>query len=126
MAGAQEGLESTETVARRLEKIFIGTRKRDGQMVGVTVNFRISMTGFDDGTADIRWSLYSAKSDVPVPRDWLRLRPALSLRGEAPQDSGSDEFWVPIPNVKGPFFVRLGVYDEDNQRLDYADTARFR
>ena len=103
MAGAQDGLESAEIVARRLEKIFIGTRKRDGQMVGVTVNFRVSMTGFDDGTADIRWSLYSAESGVPVPRDWLRLRPALSLRGEAPRTQGATSSGSPSQTSRVPF-----------------------
>jgi hypothetical protein len=129
----EEGLVSPEAVARRLTEIFHGTRTRPvlpdrgkRQMVGVTVNFKISMTGFDDGTADIRWSLYSAKSGVPVPRDWLRFRRALSLRGEAEKDSASSEFWVPVPKATGPFFIRIGVYDEHDTRLDYADTPHFR
>jgi hypothetical protein len=124
--GDEDAPESSEQVAQRLEKIFTGTRKQDGQIIGVTVNFTVSMTGFDDGTAEIRWSLHAAKSGVPVPRDWLRLQPALSLRGEADRDSASDDFWVPIPMIKGPFFVRVGIYDDDGQRLDYADTERFR
>jgi len=129
----QEGPLSAETVARRLRKIFNGTRTRPlspaggkRQMVGATVNFNVSMTGFDDGRADVRWSLYSAGDNALVPRDWLRTQRALSLRGEANKDSASGEFWVPLPKAKGPFFIRLGVYDDDNTRLDYADTPRFR
>jgi hypothetical protein len=120
-------------VARRLARVFDRTRTQPAlsdpgkrELVGVTVNFNVSMTGFNDGRVDIRWSLYRAGGGGVVPRDWLRNQRAVSLRGEAEQDSGSDQFWVPLPSVKGPYFIRLGVYDEDDTRLDYANTPRFR
>jgi hypothetical protein len=48
------------------------------------------------------------------------------LRGDVNRDSGSGEFWVPIPQLRGPFFIRVGVYDDHGTRLDYADTRHFR
>ena len=124
---------SIPEVQAQLAKVFRGTRtaparsdpsKRD--LVGVTINFNVSLTGFDGESADVRWSLYSKSAQRPVPRDWLRNQRALLLRGEAEKDKGSGEFWVPIPEVKGPFFIRIGVYDGDGTRLDYADTPSFR
>ena len=94
-------------------------------MVGVTVNYNVTMKGFEDDTVEIRWSLYSAKSSVPVPQDWLRTRTALTLQGQAPEDSGGDPFWVPIPRRQGRYFIRVSVHDENDTRLDYADTPRF-
>ena len=91
----------------------------------MTINFNVALTGFDGESADVRWSLYSKNGQRPVPRDWLRNQRALLLRGEAEKDTGSGEFWVPIPEVKGPFFIRIGVYDADRTRLDYADTPSF-
>jgi hypothetical protein len=92
--------------------------------VGVMVTFNISLTGFDDDRTDVRWSLYSAGAGSVVPRAWLRSQLALSLRGTADDDGGSFDFWVPLPRKPGPYFVRLGVYD-DNTRLDYANTGPF-
>jgi len=129
--GAQD--VSVPLVQTQLAKVFRGTRtaparsdpsKRD--LIGVTINFNVSLTGFDGESADVRWSLYSKSAQRPVPRDWLRNQRALLLRGEAEDDTGSGEFWVPIPQVKGPFFIRIGVYDTDETRLDYADTPSFR
>ena len=123
---------STRLVQEQLAKVFRGTRTAPAQsdpskrdLVGVTINFNVSLTGFDGESADVRWSLYSKSAQRPVPRDWLRNQRALLLRGEAEKDNGSGEFWVPIPAVKGPFFIRIGVYDADGTRLDYADTPTF-
>jgi hypothetical protein len=124
---------SPQTVARRLAQVFRGTRtvastsnpsKRE--LVGVTVNFNVTLTGFSGRKADVRWSLYRARRDVIVPRGWLRNQRAVLLRGDVNRDSGSGEFWVPIPQLRGPFFIRVGVYDDHGTRLDYADTRHFR
>ncbi|HVL31344.1 MAG TPA: hypothetical protein VM299_03855 [Solirubrobacteraceae bacterium] len=123
---------STQTVARRLAQVFRGTRTRPAttdptrrELVGVTVNFNVAMTGLRGDTADVRWSLYSGRRTVRVPRPWLRNQRALLLRADAERESASGEFWVPIPQARGPFFIRIGVYAGDT-RLDYADTPRFR
>jgi hypothetical protein len=66
-----------------------------------------------------RWrrSRHQARHPATGPR-----RPARERNG----DSASDDFWAPIPKLKGPFFIRVGVYDAHGERLDYADTQRFR
>lgn len=124
---------SVARVSKQLAKVFRGTRTRRArsdpskrELVGVTINFNVALTGFRGESAEVRWSLYSKRGQRPVPRDWLRNQRALLLKGEAEKDHGSGEFWVPIPQVKGPFFIRLGVYDARGGRLDYADTPSFR
>ena len=89
------------------------------------MNFDVSMTGFRDARLDVRWSLFSA-SGHPLPRDWLRNLPILWLSGEEDTDSASGEFWVPIPQRPGQYYIRVGVYDEDGTRLTYKNTRRFR
>lgn len=127
------GTVRPEVIARRLVKIFRGTRTQRApsgqgkrQPVGVIVNFNASLTGFRGKRADIRWSLYNAKRGIRVPQDWLRNQHALSLEGKADKDNRSREFWVPVPKAKGPYYVRFGVYDADDSRLDYANTPPFR
>ena len=60
-----------------------------------------------------------------MPREWLVNRRALVARPEVASDRASGDFWVPLPRRRGPYFVRLGVYDEGT-RLTFADTESFR
>lgn len=131
-----EGQPSTvqpAKVANGLVKILRGTRMQpvDGlgkrEPVGVTVNFNASLTGFDGKRVDVRWSLYNATDRRRVPHAWLRNQTALFLKGKADMHKRSDQFWAPLPKAKGPYFIRVSVYDaDDDTRLDYANTAQFR
>jgi hypothetical protein len=116
-------------VAERLAELFDGIRASDEDLppepLGVTVNFDVSLTGFQGDEAEIRWSLYSARGGGAVPRDWLRNQRVLSLEAEADEDSGSGEFWAPLPSREGPYVIRFGVYDEDGDRVTYGNTRRF-
>lgn len=121
------GTKEAEVRARALLKLLRGTRNRpsqDGRLepVGVTVSFDAALKGFSGRRADVRWSLYDAGARKRVPREWLLNRPALKLTAE----SASDDFWVPLPKLRGPFYVRIGVYDDDRNRLTFADSRRFR
>lgn len=124
---------SEENVARELARVFRGTRTvrspedpRKRELVGAAVDFKLALTGFRGRSVQVRWSLYSATQRVRVPRAWLRNQRIMLLRGEADRDSASGQFWVPIPQLRGPFFIRVGVYDGRGGRLDYADTDAFR
>jgi hypothetical protein len=116
-------------VAERLAELFEGIRASDEDVppepLGVTVNFDVSLTGFEGDEAEIRWSLYSARGGGAVPRDWLRNQRVLSLQAEAQKDSGSGEFWAPLPSREGSYYIRFGVYDEDGDRVTYRNTRRF-
>ena len=120
-------------VADGLVKILRGTRMQPvhgtgkREPVGVTVNFNALLTGFDGKRVDVRWSLYNSTGRKRVPHAWLRNQTALFLKGKADTHKRSDQFWAPIPKAKGPYFIRVSVYDaDDDTRLDYANTARFR
>lgn len=124
--GASRGATEGEARAQALLKVLRGTRTRpseDGRLapVGVTVSFDAALEGFSGRQADVRWSLYDARGAGRVPRDWLVNRRAVQLTDE----SASDDFWVPLPKLRGPFFVRIGVYD-GRSRLTFRDSRRFR
>jgi len=126
------GPDSVRNLREPLDKAFTGAREHriggalmSRKCVGVTVSVNITMTGLQGDTADVRWSLYIARRGVNVPRAWLRSRSVCLPRSEAIKDTGSGEFWVPLPRKKGPFFIRIEVYSGAGKRLDYADTRRF-
>jgi hypothetical protein len=117
----------SDLVGDHLTELLASSRMQPisgGQVpVGVTVNYDISLTGFRGRKVTIRWSLRGPGGTVPLK--WLKNEPIHWLRGEADKDSASDSFWVPIPKAKGPFKVRLGIYNGDNVRLDFEDSKRF-
>jgi hypothetical protein len=119
---------TAQVVADRLAELFDHLRTSDEvvppEPIGVTVNFDVSLTGFQGDEAEIRWSLYSAGGGA-VPRDWLRDQRVLTVEAEAEEDSGSGEFWAPLPSREGRYFIRFGVYDEDGDRITYRNTSRF-
>ncbi len=116
------------TIATRVATLLAGTRTqgREAQPIGVMVDYDVSVTGFRQHRVTVRWSLLEAGAGVQVPRKWLRNQSVRWLKGEAEKDSASGSFWVPLPKIRGPFQVRVSLYDEDNVRLAYADTDTFR
>jgi len=122
-----------ETVAnaKALLAVLKNTRARSvssgrTEPTGVTLSFDLELEGFSGSKAVVRWSLFDAGARKRVPRDWLVNRRALELQPEAAFDRESSEFWVPLPKRRGPFFVRLTVYNEDGERLTFADSKSFR
>ena len=115
-ASRTEAIQSANKFLRALR----GTRVRRSssasgsvtqEVLGVTVSFDLQLEGLKGRHSYVRWSLYSARGNRRVPRDWLINRRVLSLQGKANEDRASKEFWVPLPRAKGPFFVRVSAYD---------------
>ena len=116
--------------AKDLLKVLRGTRERQlpgdtPEPVGVTLNFDLTLEGYEGKRVDVRWSLYNADDGVRVPRDWLVNRRALVAEPDAPSERASSDFWIPLPRQRGPFFVRLTAYDGES-RIARADSKPFR
>ncbi len=135
--GGAEPESRTEAIqsAKKFLRALRGTRVRRSssasgsvtqEVLGVTVSFDLQLEGFKGRRGYVRWSLYNARANRRVPRDWLINRRVLSLQGKANEDRASKEFWVPLPRRKGPFFVRVSAYDDKGSRLTYEDTEPFR
>jgi hypothetical protein len=119
-----------DDVARRLAKLLAATRTQtsvggEAQLVGVDVNYNVSLTGFRGRKVSVRWSLHRVSGDLLAQHEWLKEQPFRWLTGEADNDFASDEFWVPLPKVGGPFYVGLALYDDDGVRLDYKRSPHF-
>jgi hypothetical protein len=120
---------SPTEMAEELVEILTGTRTVETdpgvrEPIGVTVGYRLSLTGFDGEDVEVRWELYR-RGGPSLPHDWLQDQLADRLRAEAEKDSASSYFWIPLPEEPGPFFVRLSVLDDDGALLDQLDTPSF-
>ena len=124
-----EGDSSGRAVADAMDllKVLRGTRERrlggqTSEPLGVTLNFGLTLVGYESKRIDVRLSLYNARAGVRVPGDWLVNRRALVAEPDALSQRASKEFWIPLPKEKGPFFVRLTAYDGDI-RIARADST---
>ncbi|MGH2775077.1 MAG: hypothetical protein ACRDJT_06545 [Actinomycetota bacterium] len=118
------------TRSEDLLKILDGTRSRvvSGDVtepLGVAISFDLTLEGLLNRKIDVRWSLFSAGRATMVPQDWLINRRALVAIPEATFDRASGEFWIPLPKKRGPYFVRVSAWDQ-NDRLDFSDSGPFR
>jgi hypothetical protein len=126
----EESSGQATVAAKDLLKVLRGTRVRPlsggtSEPLGATLNFDLSLEGYEGKRVEVRWSLYNARADVRVPRDWLVNRRALVAEPDAPSERASNDFWVPLPRQRGPFFVRLTAYD-GGTRIARADSETFR
>jgi hypothetical protein len=93
--------------------------------MGVVVSISATITGFDGEDVHVAWSLRGANGRR-LPHKWLKNRPVMKLTGEAQTDTGSEEFWVPLPKrPHGPFSVRIAMTDDNRTPLTFANTQKF-
>jgi hypothetical protein len=93
--------------------------------MGVVVSIAATLTGFEGQEVYVTWSLRHA-AGRSLPHTWLKNRPIMRLTGEAQSDTGSTEFWVPLPKrPHGPFIVRIAMKDDNGTPLTFAKTHKF-
>ncbi|HEY6780500.1 MAG TPA: hypothetical protein VI111_06055 [Thermoleophilaceae bacterium] len=130
MAISPEGEEGPDSdaspavIQQRLVSIFrearTGAPDQSGKrpLIGVDVNFQVSMTGFKGDTAEVHWSLHQVRGDgSAVPDAWFDRR-VLLLKPEADKDTASPEFWVPLPRHRGPFVIRVSIFHGDTRLVE--------
>ena len=118
------------TSSEDLLEILDGTRSRvvSGDVtepLGVAISFDLTLEGYRNRTIDVRWSLFAAGRRAMVPQDWLVNRKAGVEVPKAAFHRASGEFWIPLPKERGPYFVRVSAWDQ-NDRLDSSDSVPFR
>jgi hypothetical protein len=123
--------------ARAMLTILRGTRTRpvpaaaglsnraQTEPVGVIVSVALTLVGLEDEDVNVYWSLYHAQDGRRVPREWLANRRADTTHAEATSDRRYSTFWVPLPRLRGPFYLRLSAVTEDGTTLDYRNTQHF-
>jgi hypothetical protein len=127
-----ESDNSPEQIEQRLVQVFTHTRtapidpstgKRP--LLGVEVNFDVALSGLEDETVDLHWSLHHVGGDLgTVPRAWYDEH-VLYLEPASDDEVRPQHFWVPLPQRKGPFFLRLAVV-RDGEEYASEESPEFR
>jgi hypothetical protein len=83
--------------------------------LGVDVRADIELDGFREKHVMLYWSIWGQGGDSALYDKWLSRYPAYELTPTTDKDTGSVDFWIPLPKAHGQYFVRL--------ELQLADTV---
>jgi hypothetical protein len=83
-----------------------------------------ALEGFKGESVAVRWSLYDARSKQRLDRFTNVV--AGRIKGDAPSDRTELEVWLPPAPGRGPYFVRVDLYDDRDNLLDSTDSTAFR
>jgi hypothetical protein len=93
---------------------------------GKLINFQAELKGYTNRECEVRWTLYDAQTEQPVPN--FQNQPAWPkavFTPEGPVDTARGEVWVPLPMREGEFFVRLMLFNDIGAELGRLDTGSF-
>ena len=77
------------------------------QRRGMYVQFHVEIVGWQGERLPLRWQLLDGDGDI-VHQDKL-----IEIEPEVNTDSADLDFWVELPKRKGPFRIRVRLYEPD-------------
>jgi len=77
--------------------------------LGAQVRVDVELDGFRGKSVMLYWSLIQQGTGARLYGTWLSNHLAYQLKATTDMDTGSVEFWVPLPKAPGPYFVRIEV-----------------
>ncbi|WP_132153062.1 hypothetical protein [Kribbella antiqua] len=92
-------LKQTRTVRRHVDHKV--------EPLGVRVVVNIEILGMRGQPLLLSWSVLQRSGNVPLPDDWLSSIIGYRLQATSERDTGSVDFWVPLPKSPGVYFVSM-------------------
>lgn len=93
-------------------------------MVGTVLRVTVETVGLTGERLSLRWSLFDAATNRPVPNPEFRERPYGSLIPEATQERTSVDVWIPHPPAAGRYFAEFSL-NASVGRLDVSRSPSF-
>lgn len=120
---------NSDEAARQLASIFHDSRQgvfdHKREPLGVTVNYTIDFAGYEGHLLALAWSLCSASTGRPLPREWWRNIVAEQIKPASSKAKILGSFWAPVPPTRGHYYFRLRVFDRGSE-VAYVKTPEFR
>jgi hypothetical protein len=123
-------ISQTEVVADQIVALLRHGRtigRRPGGKVeplGVLVTSNVEVVGLRDRQLRLSWSVLERSGATPLPEVWHSRTIEYLLNATSDRDTGTMDFWVPMPKAPGQYFVRLTL-STDGALLTSADSPDF-
>jgi len=123
---AVSAADAARHIATVLKETRTGTQQSDGKAepLGVRISVNIELTGLRDKQLALTWSVFKRSGYAPLPDEWLRAFYSYRLKASTDHDTGTVDFWVPIPKAAGKYFVSV-VLTKDGTQLHSAESPDF-
>jgi hypothetical protein len=82
------------------------TGGQSGEPVGVVVAVDVELMHMRDEAVFVSWSMWQAGGTTRLYGEWLNTNLAYRLHATSDHDSASVDFWIPLPQASGPYFIR--------------------
>jgi hypothetical protein len=76
------------------------------QPIGVVVVANVDLSGLRGKPVLLSWSMWRKDGGERLYGEWLNERLAYRIQATSDHDTGSVDFWIPLPKGKGPYFIR--------------------
>lgn len=120
------GRASPEEAAERLVNILKETRTTGAkEPLGVVVAVDVELVDMRDKSVFVSWSMWQVGGAKRLYGEWLNTNFAYRLRATSDHDSASLNFWIPLPQTAGPYFIRTTLVADGNT-IASANSEHFR
>jgi len=118
--------EAASRIVAVLKETRTGGKQPDGKVepLGMKISVNIEAIGLRGQPLRLSWSVLQRSGDVPLPDAWLRTNSSYHLEATTDRDTGTVDFWVPIPKAEGQYFVSL-VLTANGTALTVAESKDF-
>jgi hypothetical protein len=93
--------------------------------LGVDINANIELDGLRGKHVMLYWSMWQQGGNTRLFGQWLSTYAGFELTATTDKDTGSIDFWLPLPKAHGQYFVRLELRLKDGPQLTSEDSNVF-
>jgi hypothetical protein len=93
--------------------------------LGELISVNLELAGLQGQPVLMSWSIFQEGSHTNLFGKWLNDFAAYRLESTTNDDTGTLEMWIPLPKLKGPFFIHLSLTTADGVGLASADSGPF-
>jgi hypothetical protein len=94
-------------------------------VLGTLVSARVRLQGYKDREIPLRWTTYDAATGQPIGGERYTNKTGQVFKPRADDRVGRARLWAPNPEKPGVYFIRVELFDDDEQFLDERDTEEF-
>jgi hypothetical protein len=94
-------------------------------VLGTLVSVRVRLQGYKDREIPLRWTAYDAATQQPLGGDRFTNQTGEVFKPRAEDRVGRARIWAPNPETPGLYFIRVELFDDNEQFLDERDTEEF-
>jgi hypothetical protein len=109
-------LKETRTVRRRADHKV--------EPLGMRVGVNVEVFGLRGQPLRLSWSVLQRSGSVPLPDPWLSSTVGYRLQPSSDRDTGTLDFWVPLPKASGQYYVSL-ILTSNGTALTSAESKDF-